>query len=59
MVAQVTQGMPELKPKKSLQRVEIGGQAPQQIKKLVQRLEIGRHVAKEYQVGVVPKMAIV
>jgi hypothetical protein len=29
MVAQVTQGMVELKPKKSLQRVEIGGQAPQ------------------------------
>ena len=49
MVAQVTVGMPRLKPKKSLQRVEIGAKVNNQVKRLVQRQEIGGHVPNEYK----------
>jgi hypothetical protein len=41
--------MPNLKPKKSLQKYVIGAQAKQEIKKLVARVEIGGHVAQEYR----------
>ena len=46
MTITVTKGFKKV-PKKSLQRVEIGSNV-QQIKKLVQRYEIGAHVPKEY-----------
>ena len=51
MVAQVTQGLPVLKQKKSLVRYEIGSKQKQEIKKLVLRQEIGGSsgVPQEYR----------
>ena len=41
--------MPNLKPKKSLQKYEIGGKGKQDVKKLIKKVEIGGHVAVEYK----------